>query len=358
MSQLECGNSVVRFESVFGEGFSQLLRDEFSSAKKIIFTDETVYDLWGEKFITHFEELHQAEVIVIPTGEENKNLEICNQIWGALSEYGIGRHDLMINLGGGVITDMGGFISSTYKRGMPFVNVPTTLLAQVDASVGGKCGIDHGPYKNQIGVFAWPKYVYVDSDFLSTLEGEQLKSGYAEMLKHGLIEDREHFNLVSETNPEDLEKLKPLIEHSVRIKAKIVDTDPQEAGERKKLNLGHTIGHAIEGFALQSGNPILHGYAVAYGIKGESYLAYMMGRINQEELYELQAIIDRVYPSIDSSLLEKKELLQLMQNDKKNESDEINFTLLDDDLGSCIINQSCLEENIVAALEFIPHPSE
>lgn len=356
MVQLECENSIIRFESVFDGSLSQLLRDEFSTAKKAILTDETVYALWGEKFVLMIEELHQAELIVIPAGEANKNLAICDQVWGALSEYEFGRNDLLINLGGGVVTDLGGFVASTYKRGMSFIHLPTTLLSQVDASVGGKTGIDHGPYKNQIGVFSSPAYVYVDHTFLSTLEEDQLRSGYAEMLKHGLIADADHFSLVQSMDPTNYEQLSTVIAESVRIKSEIVKADPKEESIRKKLNLGHTIGHALEGYALQLEIPLLHGYAVAYGILAEAHLANQKGLLGTDELETIGSIVERIYPRLNPELLEDKVLLQLMRNDKKNENDQINFTLLEK-LGSCRINEYCSDEEIQAALNFIRHPS-
>jgi 3-dehydroquinate synthase len=218
--------------------------------------------------------LKDAEIIETESGEENKTIEVVTQVWYAMSDLHADRKSLVINLGGGVLTDMGGFIASTYKRGVDFINIPTTLLSEVDASVGGKLGIDLGGLKNQIGVFNFPKGVYIYPEFLQTLPDNQLRSGFAEVLKHALIKDDKYWEEVKDIEVFEHEDWTDIIAHSVQIKNKVVLNDPKESGERKILNFGHTIGHAIETYHLEnSDQPFLHGEAIAIGMVAEAILS-------------------------------------------------------------------------------------
>ena len=354
MGPLLCNNSEILFESVFDGVFDAMLERDYSSAKKVVITDENVYELWGQKFITGITALKNAELIVVPAGEESKSIEICNEVWQALSDYQIGRQDLVINLGGGVITDLGGFIASTYKRGIPFVNVPTTLLSMADASVGGKTGIDLGPHKNQIGVFAVAEKVYLDTSFLSTLDENQLLSGFAEMLKHGLALDANHWNSLKAIKPASIGKDAQALRSSVELKAKVVSSDFKEADERKKLNFGHTIAHAFEGYFLQKGMPVLHGYAVAIGMIAEAELSRMRLLIDDASFQEIKSVILSNYSFDQFKNYESDALIKLMQNDKKNDGTGINFTLIDG-IGSCRINQEVSIAEIQEALSIIQH---
>jgi 3-dehydroquinate synthase len=279
----------VEFGSLIESNFSNLLREKYSNSKKIIFVDDNTHEHCLDYLITNFEELENAEIILLPAGEENKVMEVCFQVWEALSEYKISRKDLIINLGGGVVCDMGGFIASIFKRGIDFIQIPTTLLAMVDASVGGKTGIDLGRYKNQLGVFANPQAIYIDPCLLQTLEEKELKNGLAEMLKHGLIVDKNHWEKVKNIDVKEI-TLENIL-HSVEIKNNVVLADPKEIGERKKLNFGHTFGHAFEGFLLHSEEQIAHGHAVALGIICESYLSHQKGYLKEEELNEICEVI-------------------------------------------------------------------
>ena len=218
--------------------------------------------------INAFEELKQAEVITIGAGDIHKNLETLAHVCGALGTRGATRHSLMINLGGGMVTDLGGFAASTFKRGIKYINIPTTLLAMVDASVGGKTGINFNGLKNEIGVFSPAEYVLIETEFLKTLDTQNLLSGYAEMLKHGLISTTRHWAelLNFDMNHIDYKMLQTLVAESVQIKENIVEQDQFEKGIRKALNLGHTVGHAFESLALETNRPVLHGYDVAWGI--------------------------------------------------------------------------------------------
>lgn len=241
--KIEAEGYDIEIGSLASSSFSEFLRG-YSNSKKVILLDENTHDHCLEYLLTAFSGLEDAEVMLLPSGEENKVMEVCFQVWEAWSEYQIGRNDLVINLGGGVVTDMGGFIASIFKRGLNFIQIPTSLLAMVDASVGGKTGIDLGRHKNQLGVFANPEKVYIDPGFLKTLPAEELKNGYSEMLKHGLIADKLHWENLKKINFENSENLLALILCSIAIKNKIVLSDPLEKADRKKLNFGHTFGHA------------------------------------------------------------------------------------------------------------------
>ncbi len=354
---LTYNQSEIRFGKLTDTDFDTVLNSErYRNAKKVIITDENVFDLWIEYFISSFEGLKEAEIIQLPAGEENKVLSICEHVWGALSEYEISRNDLIINVGGGVITDTGGFIASTFKRGLSFINVPTTLLAQVDASVGGKTGIDLGPFKNQIGLFADADYVFIDSSFLSTLPKVELISGYAEMLKHGLIADQKYWVQLNDIDP--LYQPTALLEFiytSVVIKRNIVIEDHLEDGLRKNLNFGHTIGHAIEGYCLQQENPIPHGYGVAWGMLAESFLSKEKGFITTGEFEEIELKLTKSYPKLEVSIDTIPTLRELLKNDKKNSNGTINFTLLSE-IGNAVYNQEVSDKQLDKALQFILNP--
>lgn len=273
----------------------------------------------------------EAVIIEISSGESNKNIDSCQLIWNTLSEHHYDRNSLLINLGGGVIGDIGGFAASTFKRGIDFIQIPTTLLAMVDASVGGKLGIDFAYLKNQIGLFKNPKAVLINPVFLNSLPKNQLLSGFAEVVKHALIADKRYWKEIKST---PLEKMnwESIIHQSVVIKNDIVTKDPLEKGERKKLNFGHTFGHAIESYHLAEGNPILHGEAIALGMITESKIS----KLNTDQKEEIILFIKNIF-SIRKMPPQKK-LIEWMKNDKKNLKGKINFTLLDC-IGSSVINQ-------------------
>lgn len=272
-----------------------------------------------------------AIIIEIQSGEEHKNIEKCQLIWNALSSQQFDRNSLLINLGGGVIGDMGGFAASTYKRGIDFIQIPTSLLAMVDASIGGKLGIDFAYLKNQIGVFNNPKAVLINPIFLNSLPKNQLLSGFAEVVKHALIADKCYWEEIK-TTPLEKMNWESIIFQSVVIKNNIVTQDALEKGERKKLNFGHTFGHAIESFYLKLGNPILHGEAISLGMILENNLS----KINKEEKNEITSFISNTFSIPKKPPL--KALLEWMKSDKKNRKEKINFTLLNA-IGSSIVNQ-------------------
>jgi 3-dehydroquinate synthase len=345
-------SSKILFGTNLEDNLNEVLNSEYSGSKKIIITDDNVFDIWVENLITSVGELNGAEIIQLPAGEENKTIEMSYQVWETLTDYKIGRGDVIINFGGGVITDMGGFIASTYKRGIDFINIPTTLLSQVDASVGGKTGVDLGGFKNQIGVFGLPTYVFVEYKYLNTLPEEQLVSGYAEMLKHGLIDSTKHLQNLMAIKTLTVDELSKYIYDSVTIKHQIVVSDPTENGKRKALNFGHTIGHAIEGFLLTNNQTVPHGYAVAWGMLAESKMSVTLNLLSDNDYQNIKTFILSTYPKCTVDTVQINELLDLMSNDKKNNGNAINFTLLDG-LGSCVINQEVDEECIVECLKEI-----
>jgi 3-dehydroquinate synthase len=318
-------NPFPEFGPLTTSGFAKLL-DQYRNAKKLILVDENTHEYCLDALITQFDELTDAEVFLLPCGEENKVLEVCFQVWEAWSEYRVSRHDLVINLGGGVVTDMGGFIASIFKRGVTFVNIPTSLLAMVDASVGGKTGIDLGPYKNQIGTFANPHAVYIDTSFLSTLPEEEWLNGYAEMLKHGIISDAGHFHRVAALSP--MEITHKLIEESVAIKYRIVSNDPLEQNQRKLLNFGHTVGHAIEGYGLTHGAPVPHGVAVAWGMLLEAQISLQKGLLGESDFHTIRQSITKFFPPIPDFSSIQDELFDLMKNDKKNNHGNVALIVL------------------------------
>ena len=296
--------------------------------------------------------LKDAQTIVIGTTDRHKNLDTLVHVWESLQQGKATRHSLLINLGGGMVTDLGGFAASTYKRGINFINVPTTLLAMVDASVGGKTGINFGGLKNEIGVFNDAEFVLLDTNWLRTLDEENIRSGYAEMLKHGLIADETmwaeliNFYLAQP----DLHQLASMLDKSVRIKERIVAEDPHEKGIRKALNLGHTFGHAFESWAMKR-QPVLHGYAVAFGLIAELYLATTQTDFPTERMRQTVNFIRAYYGSLPITCNDYPELIELMHHDKKNRGNEINVTLLGG-IGDIRIDQTITEEDIKEALDF------
>lgn len=316
-----------------------------------VLTDETTHgQCWPR--MQNFLCLRGAEEIVIGVSDTHKDIDSLTHVWDSLQRGGATRHSLLINLGGGMVTDLGGFAASTFKRGIDFINIPTTLLAMVDASVGGKTGINFGGLKNEIGVFRESRFVILDTQFLKTLDDENLRSGYAEMLKHGLISDAAmwaelvNFDLL---HP-DLKKLQRMVADSVRVKERVVTEDPYEHGIRKALNLGHTVGHAFESLALHR-QPVLHGYAVAYGLVCELFLSAVKTGFPTDQLRQTVQFIHEAYGRMPISCDDYDTLYELMTHDKKNTAGTINFTLLGG-VGDIRINQTATREEICEALDF------
>ena len=340
--------------------------------KLFVLTDEnTEKACWP--LIKVFLCLRKANLITIKANDINKSLESVSHVWSELQRMGATRHSCLINLGGGMVTDLGGFAASTFKRGIDFINIPTTLLAMVDASVGGKTGINFGGLKNEIGVFNDSKFVILDTHFLKTLDRENILSGYAEMLKHGLIsplhkegapslfeKGAERGLLSFDIEHPDMQELKRMVDESVQVKQRIVLRDPTEQGLRKALNLGHTIGHAFESYALNNPSswrgqekeaPILHGYAVAWGLVCELYLSVIKTGFPVDRMRQVVHFIFEHYGRMPITCHDYPTLLQLMTHDKKNIAGQINFTLLGD-IGDIRINQTATKQEIEEALDF------
>ncbi len=322
--------------------------------KLFILTDSHTYR-YCLPIIENIDSIKEATKITIGVEDTNKTLETLAYVWLKLSNGGATRHSLLINLGGGMVTDLGGFAAATFKRGISFINIPTTLLSMVDAAVGGKTGINFNGLKNEIGAFAPASEVIIDSEFLKTLDYENIMSGYAEMLKHGLISTRDNWKELIKFNFDneiDYKSLQILIGKSVEIKEKVVEQDPCEKGIRKSLNLGHTIGHALESFSLKSEHPSLHGYAVAWGLVSELYLSHIKADFPKEILWQTASFIKEHYGKFNFSCKDYDKLYEFMTHDKKNESSEsINFTLLGN-IGDIKINQIVSKEDIFESLDF------
>ena len=353
-----------------------------------VLTDDTTHECCLPKVAALLAQ-YDTVPITIAHGDQHKTLAALGDVWTALQQGGATRHSLLINLGGGMITDLGGFAAATFKRGINFINIPTTLLAMVDAAVGGKTGINFGGLKNEIGAFADARFVIINTCFLDTLDAENLCSGYAEMLKHALISDErmwaEHVNF--DLLQPDLAKLQRMVAESIAVKERIVAEDPHEHGIRKARNFGHTIGHALEEFALQQAGgavvsarllplarartaptnqttggaaispapknrPLLHGYAVAFGLIGELYMSARKAGFPTERLHQTTRFIRENYAQTEFTCNDYPTLLNLMRHDKKNTSGVINFTLLHN-IGDIRINQTATDEEIREALDFI-----
>lgn len=333
-------------------GFSQLndFIDQLNPGRLLILVDENTHEHCLPTLLGNLETTVPFEIIEIEAGEEMKTIETAVQLWEILAEFETDRSSVLINLGGGVITDLGGFVASTYKRGIRFINIPTTLLGMCDASIGGKTGIDHRFIKNLAGTFWLPAHIFVYPEFLKTLPFTELRSGFAEMLKHGLIADKKHWQELTSITQITPEAVIAHIEKSMNIKQRIVDEDYHETHIRKTLNFGHTVGHAIESLFLQLGTPLPHGEAVAAGMICETWISYLEDFISETEANNIITELRRFYPTIpvDSSYFEK--LLLLMSHDKKNTGSSIRFALLNE-TGKAGYHYEVSVENILLALK-------
>lgn len=312
------------------EAFDALNTHLTKEAYSIVFilVDENTHEYCLPMFMSEITGDYTFEIIEIESGEVNKNIETCTGVWSALSELGGDRKSIVLNLGGGVLTDLGGFVASTFKRGIHFINIPTTLLSMVDASVGGKTGVDLGPLKNQIGVINQPEMVLIVPHFLQTLEDRQTQSGFAEMLKHGLIKDENYWEELKKVA--SFKEMEDHIHDSVIIKNDVVTIDPTEQNLRKILNYGHTLGHAVESHYLESKElpTLLHGEAIAIGMILEGYLSYKLTGLPKKQLEDIKETFLSRYPKIEFIDTDIESILKLLKFDKKNSHGNINFVLL------------------------------
>ena len=294
-------------------------------------------------------------LITIPDGDENKTLATVTRVWDEMERMGATRHSLVINLGGGMVTDLGGFAAATFKRGVRFINVPTTLLSAVDAAVGGKTGINYHELKNEIGAFAPASDVIISTRFFDTLPIEEMKSGFAEVIKHATLSDRDEFHRLLDHDfnaPIDHDDLLERLRRSVQVKVDIVAHDPNEQGERKALNLGHTIGHAFESLAMKRGKPVPHGYAVAWGLVTEAVLSHIKLKFPSEDVHLLGGFVRDNYREFPFTCDDYDELLELMRHDKKSHDGEITCTLLTA-IGDYCIDQTVTPDDVTAALDIL-----
>lgn len=336
----------TNLESEIAEALAECEHD-----KIFVLTDETtLVKCWP--VVKNYFSLKDAKVITIGATDMHKDLDTMVHVWKSLGDGGASRHSCLINLGGGMVTDLGGFAAATFKRGINFINIPTTLLSMVDASVGGKTGINFGGLKNEIGVFCDSKFVVLSTQFLQTLDAENICSGYAEMLKHGLISDERMWAELASFDlaQPDLKQLQRMVGESVAVKERIVAQDPHEHDIRKALNLGHTFGHAFESWALKR-KPVLHGYAVAYGLIPELWLSVVKTGFPTEKMRQTVNFIKEYYGSLPITCDDYDELIELMRHDKKNQDGIINFTLLGG-IGDIRINQSATIDEIKEAFDF------
>lgn len=328
--------------AISGQGYKVLFSDEAYSALGLLLKTEnysSIFILVDKHteihclpvFLKYLSELKDADVLTIKAGEENKHLETCQEVWQELSDLGADRKSLLINLGGGVVTDLGGFVAAAFKRGIDFVNVPTTLLSMVDASVGGKTGVDLGGLKNQIGIITHPRMVIIDPQYLKTLPENEYKSGYAEMLKHGIIRDKEYFEQLSQYKSLENSDIEDYIHHSVSIKNTVVSEDLYESNLRKILNFGHTLGHAIETHCLN--NPkkttLLHGEAIAIGMITEAYLATQLCRLDLTVAEEIKKVFLGIFSKSSFTKDDLAAIKDLLRYDKKNSHGKVKFALLE-----------------------------
>ena len=329
-----------------------------------VLTDSnTVRHCWP--LVSNFLCLRKAELITIPAGDDHKTIATATYVWQQLSQRGATRHSCLINLGGGMVTDLGGFVAGTFKRGINYINMPTTLLAMVDASVGGKTGVNLDGLKNEVGTFSRPSFVIIHTPFLQTLSRKNFLSGYAEMLKHALLSDNaqwaemiEHSTLSIEHSTLDMGQWEKLLKRSVAVKQRIVAADPKEQGLRKALNLGHTVGHALETWSRSEERgkgrvePLLHGYAVAYGLVAELFLSAVRCGFPTDKLRQTVSFIHELYGRPAITCDDYDALIALMRHDKKNKRSQINFALLAD-IGDVLLDQTATVEEIKEALDFL-----
>ncbi|MEY8848947.1 3-dehydroquinate synthase [Psychroserpens sp. XS_ASV72] len=325
--------------------------DSHKFSKIFILVDSNTHQHCLAKFQASLHTELPIEIIEIEAGEEHKTISTCVGVWNALSELDADRKSLMLNLGGGVVTDLGGFVASTFKRGMKYVNIPTSLLSMVDASVGGKTGVDLGNLKNQVGVINNGDLVLIDTSFLDTLPQNHLKSGLAEMLKHGLIHDRHYFETLTDLSKLTLDDLDELIYDSVVIKNNIVTKDPTEDNVRKHLNYGHTLGHAIESYFLGTKSELLHGEAIAVGMVLETYISSELLGFPKDDLKRITNAILTIYDPVSFSKVDYDPIIELLKYDKKNEHGNINFVLLEA-IGQPKINCTVPNDLIIKAFEY------
>ena len=328
---------------LFREQAWRFLTDLLANEKAIILCDSNTNQCFGYLHVA-CPKTAELPVIQMPAGEQHKTLKTCEMVWYHLTEFGADRNTILVNVGGGVVTDLGGFVASAFMRGIRFVNIPTSLLGMVDAAIGGKTGVDFGGLKNMIGTFSQPEAVLIDSNFLKTLPARQYRNGLAEVLKHAFISDSSILNLMDANEDE-------LISRSVQVKLDVVKRDEFESGERKKLNFGHTIGHAIESHFLETDKPVLHGEAIAAGMILESWISHKVAGLSNAELNSICTAIDSIFSKISISETDWISIKKLLIYDKKNRDGQVQFVMLRA-IGDAVTDQFVSEELLDQAFHF------
>jgi 3-dehydroquinate synthase len=353
MNSISTKNAVIYFNSAVYNELNKYIKSK-NPSKIFVLVDTNTHEYCLPEFLSNMESGDiVVEVMEMPEGEDHKTIDICTGVWEAMSEYNADRKSLLINLGGGVVTDLGGFVASTYMRGIDYINVPTSLLAMVDASVGGKTGIDLGALKNQIGVINEGSMVLIDTSFLNTLPQNHMVSGYAEMLKHGLIKDKLYWERLTNLEQMDISALDQLIYDSVIIKNNIVGEDPTEQGLRKTLNFGHTLGHAIESYFLENADktPLLHGEAIAVGMILEAFISSKLTGLKVAELITIANGISNSFAKVDFNENDLKFIIELLKYDKKNSHGVVKFVLLES-IGKAKIDCEVSNDLILEAFKY------
>lgn len=347
MEQIQSINYPVYFNSI-STHLNKFIEDGKYSRFFILTDEHTAKHCLP--YITEKLDPDKYDLLEISAGEESKTIDFCIGIWKMLIDFDADRNSLLINLGGGVVTDLGGFAASTYKRGIDFIHIPTTLLSQVDASIGGKTGIDIDNLKNIIGTFTQPKAVFVEHEFLRTLPARQIKSGMAEMLKHGLIADAAYWEQLKQSDLQN--PTAELVYRSVEIKNKVVTTDPTERGLRKILNFGHTIGHALESYSLDNDeDPLTHGEAIAAGMICEAWLSHQKAGLSHAEMQEITDTFLSIYGKYEVKEACHPVLRSIMKKDKKNQGGKINCSLLTK-IGETQIDNICTDDELCDSLKY------
>jgi 3-dehydroquinate synthase len=351
MQSISANNYPIYFNESAYEALNLFL-SESNYSNLFVIVDSNTNSFCLSKFLPFLATELTIEIVEFEAGEPNKNIETCVELWHILTELGADRKSLVLNLGGGVVTDLGGFVASTFKRGVDFIHIPTTLLSMVDASVGGKTGVDLGNLKNQVGVINVPKMVLIDTQYLETLSKAELRSGLAEMLKHGLIYDKSYWEKFLNLESLDFTDLDALIYRSVEIKNEIVMQDPTEKNIRKALNFGHTLGHAIESYFLENNTKksLLHGEAIAVGMILESFISLKKNLIQEKEYQQIKTTIKSIYEDVVFQEEDIQPIIELLIHDKKNEYGTIQFALIEG-IGTIKINQSVENELILKAFQ-------
>lgn len=352
MKSIQSVNNIIVFRQEVYSQLNTYIKDTQPS-KLFLLVDEHTQANCASFFLQQLETDITIEIIEIEAGEEHKTIETCNGVWQTLSELDADRKSLLLNLGGGIVTDLGGFVASTFKRGIAYINIPTTLLAMVDASVGGKTGVDLGNLKNQIGVISNAEMVLIDVAYLATLPQNQMKSGLAEMLKHGLIQDQAYWKKMSDLSQLSLADLEQLIYESVIIKNNVVTEDLNEDGIRKTLNFGHTLGHAIESYFLTNTEKktLLHGEAIAIGMILAAYISNRITNLSHEEVTEIKTILLQTFEKVSFTEKDIEQIIELLKYDKKNSHGNINFVLLEK-IGQCKIDCTVPNDVIYQAFAY------